>query len=90
MSGGKISERKGLGQHREEPQPAAAGCWDLTCWQQCGSVTTASYLVTVPSLWAPPGAYEPNLLPLSHSCLPPLPGAGAISASPCLQPPLAL
>lgn len=39
MSGGKISERKGLGQHREEPQPAAAGCWGLTCWQQCGSVT---------------------------------------------------
>lgn len=36
----------------------------------------------VPPLWAPPGAYDPVLLPLSLSCPPPLPGAGDISAPP--------
>lgn len=36
----------------------------------------------VPPLWAPPGAYDPVLLPLSLSCPPPLPGAGDISDPP--------
>ena len=45
----------------------------------------------VPPLWAPPGAYDPVLLPLSLSCPPPLPGAGDISdPPPLLQPPLVL